>query len=192
MIKKTLWLIFAVTLLACQLTSPLAKPDYRQEGQQSLDRGDHAQAIEKFTQAINANPNDATLYYLRGTSYYGRYKIAFDINPSNANVVDFNHALLDFSKAIELSPNYAEAYSFRCIAYAGLCSNDLALADYNKAIEINPDLDTTYYGRAYLYEKMGKRDLAIADYKRFLELTKDVYWRTEAERRLNVLQNQSP
>ncbi len=192
MIKKPLWLIFIATLLACQLTSPLAKPDYRQEGQQALERGDHAQAIEKFTQAIKENSNDATLYYLRGSSYYGRYKTAFDANPSSANTSDFNQSIADFSKAIELSPNYAEAYSFRGVAYAGLGSNDLALADYNKAIELKADLDSTYYGRAYLYEKMGKRDLAIADYKRFLELTKDVYWRTEAERRLNALQNQSP
>jgi tetratricopeptide (TPR) repeat protein len=192
MIRKPFWLIFVATLLACQITSPFAKPNYRQEGQQALDRGDHTQAVEKFTQAINEDQSNATLYYLRGSSYYGRYKTAFDADPARANASDFNLAIADFSKAIELSPNYAEAYSFRGTAYAGLDSNDLALADYNKAIQLKPDLDASYYGRAYLYEKMGKRELAIADYKRFLELTKDAYWRAEAEKRLNVLQNQLP
>jgi tetratricopeptide (TPR) repeat protein len=58
-----------------------------------------------------------------------------------------------FTKAIELDPQYAEAYEYRGMSY---CSGqiqdfDSALADYNKVIELDPNNGKFYWGRALVY-----------------------------------------
>ena len=44
-----------------------------------------------------------------------------------------------FSKAIELKPDYAEAYSNRGAAYLHKGEYDNGIQDLNKAIELKPD-----------------------------------------------------
>jgi len=48
-------------------------------------------------------------------------------------------AISNFSKAIEVFSNYAEAYSFRARAKYNLQDYNGAVIDANKAIELNPD-----------------------------------------------------
>ena len=60
----------------------------------------------------------------------------FDSGYDKAEAKDYNGAIADFTKAIEINPNYAIAYYNR-----GFLKNDLkdyngAIADYTKAIEI--------------------------------------------------------
>ena len=49
----------------------------------------------------------------------------------------FDLAISEFSKAIEIVPNMAEAYSERGKAYGRLGQSEQAIADLDKAIEIN-------------------------------------------------------
>jgi Tfp pilus assembly protein PilF len=49
---------------------------------------------------------------------------------------DYERALADFTKQIEIDPDNAEAYRGRSAAYGGKYDNDAALADNNKAIEL--------------------------------------------------------
>ena len=44
---------------------------------------------------------------------------------------DYDLALEDYNKVIELNPNYAEAYYSRGMAYGKKGDYDLALVDYN-------------------------------------------------------------
>jgi tetratricopeptide (TPR) repeat protein len=123
---------------------------------------------------------------LRGSSYYNRYSQAYP--GGDADPADFYRAITDFTKAIELNPQYAEAYNFRALAYDGLGQTGHALDDYNRALELDPGLATAYYGRGLLHEEQGDTASAIADYRRFLELSQDAYWRGEAEKRLSALE----
>ena len=43
-------------------------------------------------------------------------------------------ALEDYTKAIQLKPDYHEAYNNRGLLYEAMGQQDKALADYNKAI----------------------------------------------------------
>lgn len=52
---------------------------------------------------------------------------------------DLDGALDDFTKAIELKPEYAEAYYFRGLAKQAKGDVDGAVADFAKAIELKPD-----------------------------------------------------
>ena len=45
-------------------------------------------------------------------------------------------AIINYSKALEINPNYANAFYNRGFCYANLKKHELAITDYNKAIEI--------------------------------------------------------
>jgi hypothetical protein len=49
---------------------------------------------------------------------------------------NFDRAIADFTKQIEIEPNNPEAYRGRSLAYPDKRDNASTLADYNKGIEI--------------------------------------------------------
>jgi len=81
-----------------------------------------------------------------------------------------DRAIVDYSKAIELDPKYADAYYNRGIAYKRKGNLDQAIADYSKAIELDPKLATAYNNRGIAYRAKGNLDQAIADYTKAIEL----------------------
>jgi tetratricopeptide (TPR) repeat protein len=50
----------------------------------------------------------------------------------------YDQAISDYSKAIELNPKDADAYKNRGAAYLDKGQYNQAISDYNKAIELNP------------------------------------------------------
>ena len=86
---------------------------------------------------------------------------------------DFDHAIGDLNKAIELNPDSAEAYSNRGVAYHGKGDFDRAIADYTKAAKLNPDSTEIYYNRGVTYNSKGDFDRAITDYTKAIQLNPD-------------------
>ena len=66
---------------------------------------------------------------------------------------DFSDAIEDYTKAIELDPDYADAYNNRGYAYYLLEQYGKALNDYDKAIELDPNYEKTIYLRKMLLEE---------------------------------------
>ena len=62
----------------------------------------------------------------------------------------YDQALSDFNKAIEINPRYVKAYNNRGIVYRLKGQYDQAISDFNKAIEINPRDAQTYNNLAWL------------------------------------------
>jgi tetratricopeptide (TPR) repeat protein len=76
----------------------------------------------------------------------------------------FEARLADFTEAIRLDPNFAEAYTRRGNLFANRGSNDeRAIADYTDAIRLDPHLALAYYGRGTMYIKTKVFDHGIAD-----------------------------
>jgi Tfp pilus assembly protein PilF len=83
---------------------------------------------------------------------------------------DYEKAISELSEAISLSPDYAEAYFYRAMAYR---SNDMyneAIADFTRAIELEPNSVYPYYERGLAYSYSGIATRAIEDFTRAIEL----------------------
>jgi len=79
-------------------------------------------------------------------------------------------AIVGYSKAIELNPNYIDAYNSRGRAHGNLKEYDKAITDYNKAIQLDPNNTSTYYNRGNTYFKLNKYEQAIRDYNKAIQL----------------------
>jgi len=84
---------------------------------------------------------------------------------------DFNGAIKDLDRAIELQKDYAAAYYVRAICYGELGEMNKANIDFSKVLELNPNYKEVFVNRAY-YVKAQNNDFegAIEDYNKFIEL----------------------
>lgn len=122
-------------------------------GYQEYISGDFEKAIQLCTASIEKNPKATYSYYQRSIIYstLGKNKAATD----------------DINKAIELNPDFWEAYAQRAALVYGTQS---AVADYTKAISLNPEYGELYYDRAVVKDILGDYRGAILDYTKAIEL----------------------
>jgi tetratricopeptide (TPR) repeat protein len=79
-------------------------------------------------------------------------------------------AIADFTRALELKPDMADVYTNRGAAYQQLGQLDQAIRDSTRAIELDPELATAHANRGMAYQAAGQVQQAIADYTRAVEL----------------------
>ncbi len=88
---------------------------------------------------------------------------------SKSDKGDKDAAILDFSKAIELKPDYLDAYDSRGSAKDDKGDFDGAILDFNKAIEIDPKDPAAYLNRAASKWNKGDSTGSISDYTRAID-----------------------
>ena len=74
---------------------------------------------------------------------------------------DYDNAIVEFSRAIELAPGYAVAYSNRGVTYMQQRKYNKALDDLKKAVELSPRDKNAHYNLAALYALQGQKDRAF-------------------------------
>ncbi len=79
-------------------------------------------------------------------------------------------AIQDYTKAIELNPNYNDAYYNRGSAKYEIEDYRGAIEDYNKAIKLNPNSDKAYYNRGAAKITLGQKDDGCLDLSKAGEL----------------------
>ena len=124
----------------------------------------YTSSIASYTTAIDHDPTNPFLYINRSTTQSemidfvssldnGQQRITIDNDPVNRlknqtnRVYNYDDALGDLNRAIELLPDFAYAYYNRANLYclSGMLSE--ALEDYTHAIELNPLFGEAYYNR---------------------------------------------
>jgi tetratricopeptide (TPR) repeat protein len=138
-------------------------------------------AIAACDRVINSprssRDNLVDAYTNRGQEYY--------------TIKDYDKAIADFDRAINLNPRTILAYGNRGNAKSAKGLVDAAIADYTKAISEDPNYTAAYTGRAMEYENKGEKARAIADYKKAISVPQkyqDGKWAHEkANDRLTVL-----
>ncbi|MFM2377090.1 MAG: hypothetical protein RLZZ165_2187 [Bacteroidota bacterium] len=88
-------------------------------------------------------------------------------------IKDFPAAILAYTHAIDLRPDYAEAYCNRSLAHHGLQQYDLAVDDSTKAIQLKPDFAEAFYNRGSIYQNLKRYDLALEDFTKAILLKPD-------------------
>ncbi len=83
---------------------------------------------------------------------------------------EYNLAIAEFNKALEIDPRSAETFNNRGIAFSQKGEYDLAVSDFIRALEIKPLMANTYHNRGITYVKKGEYALALYDFDRALEL----------------------
>src|SRR5207248_1222460 len=74
------------------------------------------------------------------------------------------------NRAIELKPDYANAYTSRGITYSGLKEYQRALEDYTQAITLDPQLAFAYNNRGNAYLELKEYQRAITEFDRAIML----------------------
>ena len=82
-------------------------------------------------------------------------------------------AVAAISSAIELDPDYAEAYVNRANAYRDLGQVQLAMADFQQALNRNEKLMAAYFNRGNLYGQLGDFAAAIRDLTTAIQISPD-------------------
>ena len=84
----------------------------------------------------------------------------------------YGKAISDYSSAVRLKPDYANAYSNRAHIYLFLEKPSEAIKDYTQVIEITPQYDAAYDNRGVAYSATGQYNRAIEDWNRVLQLNR--------------------
>ena len=83
---------------------------------------------------------------------------------------DYEGAISDYNKAIEINPRDADVYYKRGNAKSELKDYQGAIADYTKAIQINPALRQAYINRGIDLEIVGDPQGACSDWRKAADL----------------------
>ncbi|MBI5670502.1 MAG: tetratricopeptide repeat protein [Chloroflexi bacterium] len=122
---------------------------YMGEGLAYLNANQLSAAELSFTCIIRViDPNYLTAYMSRAL-VYARYR-------------NYERAIKDYSRALELDENLLAAYNNRGVVYAALQDYDKAAADFDKVLQLNPDYIPGYNNRSIIYAIQRDYDAAIS------------------------------
>ncbi|MBW2072967.1 MAG: hypothetical protein JRI89_17195, partial [Deltaproteobacteria bacterium] len=177
----------AATIIACVLFAAVPASadlawDYYRRG---LESSFACKKIEYFSKAIKLDPNLAAAYEKRAIHYFFQE--------------EFDRAIADYTRVVELVAGNAEAYKMRGLnylrkghrqgfmaevkrlahRYMNMGSGDsrellsLAIADFSRAIELDPQMAAAFAYRAEAYRLVGMMTEAIRDASAAIHLKRD-------------------
>lgn len=116
----------------------------------------YAEALKWVDKAIELNPEDADLNYLKSRIKY---------ESGNAE-----EAIAEIEKYIKKNPEYFGGYYQKGFYEDNSGKTDDAIEDYSLAIALEPDHAYSYLGRADMYMLKGRTEEARADYHKVIKL----------------------
>ncbi|HLF29185.1 MAG TPA: tetratricopeptide repeat protein [Anaerolineae bacterium] len=98
----------------------------------------------------------------------------------------YERAVDSFTRAIEIDPQFVEAYFQRGVLYWREIQNyHRAIRDLTRVLELDSDRTLALFNRALAYQSRGDFDQAVADFERFLAVDQHSTWRASAEIQLS-------
>jgi tetratricopeptide (TPR) repeat protein len=83
-------------------------------------------------------------------------------------------AIKAYDKAIEINPEYLEAWNNKGVALSKINKSEEAIKAYDKEIEIDQNNSLAWYNRACIYSLINNKDKAICDLKEAVELDRSL------------------
>lgn len=120
-------------------------------------RGEYSKALKLLNDAAKKYPDNQFIFVNRGNIYNNYFR-------------NYEAAIADYNKTIEINDKFSWPYLNRAIAYGRLKRWDEAIVDYGRALDIDPRYASAYNGRAWSYCQIGKFEEALVDANKALEL----------------------
>jgi tetratricopeptide (TPR) repeat protein len=121
--------------------------------------------VTLWSDAIKKAPHKVRPYNNRGRAY--------------GNKNEYDKAMADFRRAININPRCAEAYYNLGLVFALKGDNDKAIENYDKAISLYPNYTAAYNNRGLVLVNKKEFNRAIKDYDKALSISphsSDVYY----------------
>ncbi len=125
-------------------------------GSQALATGRYRLAVERFSRAVQADPDDPLRHCYRAAAH------SWDN--------DWEAAFTDYSRAIALDSRCQPAWSGRAMVAVARGDYQQAIDDATVALCLNPDDADTLMARAYAYTILGPFQAAIEDFSAAIRL----------------------
>ena len=123
----------------------------------------------------------ARFFHLRGATHR-------HFGNSTGDLAEHEFAVADFTRAIELDPDYVSAYYDRGVLYWRELRNGYrAIRDLTRVRELRPTWAEALFNRAMAHQIRGDHEKAIADLEQYLAEGQDAYWRESAQRQMSIL-----
>ncbi|MDO8445340.1 MAG: tetratricopeptide repeat protein [Deltaproteobacteria bacterium] len=113
--------------------------------------------ITLWSHELRLFPNETSAYINRGGAY--------------ASQGNFQLAIMDYNKAIEIDPKNAQGYYNRGFVYKIAGNYQEALNNQSRAIELNPQYAEAYNNRGNIYNILGNYQEALKDFNKAIEIS---------------------
>jgi len=137
------WIIFALVILILSGRTILRNMDWKNQDTLWI-------ATAKTSPRSPKNHNNLGDYYFR----HGEYEKAIE----------------EFKTAIELNPNYGDAYHNLANVYRQIGNTEEAIANYKKALSFNPNLWQSHQNLASRYFELGEYELALQELEKAVKI----------------------
>jgi len=114
------------------------------------------QALSESSQLLKKFPNSIILFNIVGAS--------------NAGLMQYDEALESYKKALEIKPDYAEAYFNMGVVLKENGDSEAAIDSYKKALTIKPDYAEAYNNMGNIFKDNNNPEAAIDSYKKALTI----------------------
>lgn len=165
-------LILGLGLALCWLTPVAAKPNANKLCDQAdafLKQGKVRESLQKYEEALQADPHCARAYAARGTMSSEAAEGALARGDQATALNFYQHGISDLSKAIQYDPKDAPSWANRGSCYYRMSDFPKALNDFNHSLALKPN-GQVYGSRAGCYTKLKRDENAVADYTKAYSL----------------------
>jgi len=149
-------------VLGCAMLALAPEVHQDQRDDQCSNYGDRHSPREQL-EACNALLADGTSAD-RLADLLGRRGIAYH------DLGEFNRALRDYSRAIDLDPEDSYSLYNRAVIREHLGDLPGAVEEYNASLRLRPDNEDAYFNRGLIFLNVGAFDMAVSDFTRAYEL----------------------
>src|SRR5664280_1688901 len=159
------------------MSEPATTAQLLQQGLFHHRQGDIALAMERYTEVLQRDPQNAdALYYIAVVACQdGQYqqgaelaRRAIAVGPPQARVHNLLgqalEAVKNFDQAIALNANFADAHGNRANILVDAGFPDEALKSFDRALALNPTSATDWLNRGALLQSLGRHEEALASF----------------------------
>ena len=130
-------------------------------------------AINALNQAVKTDSSNYMAWYYRGLLFSRFFTPEGETGIANYPFLDFNAAIRDYSKCIDLEADFADAWYQRAEVRFNMFDDSTGLRDINEAIRLEPKYSYYYSARAHQHVLKGRLQAALTDYNQSILLNQN-------------------